>query len=126
MLSKDDDLRMPVEVINYLNTYPAFSMTHGERINDEFFDQYISDAMVAVTVDHDRNRAFADEPENQPLANYCSAIWGLDSYMMTMGEAEELLRWIEPRWCEFKEIDSSGFFHEDSVTLGEDEDDFIV
>lgn len=125
MLSKDDDLRMPVEVINYLNTYPAFSMTRGERINDTFFDQYISDAMVAVTVDYARNRAFADEPENQPLANYCSAIWGLNSYMMTMGEAEDLLRWMEPKWCEFRGIDSSGFFHDDLLTLC-DEEDFVV
>ena len=125
MLSKDDDLRMPVEVIDYLNTYPAFNQTRGERINNEFFDQYISDAMTMVTVDHDRNRVFAEESENQPLANYCSAIWGIDGYMMTMGEAEDLLRWMEPRWCEFKGIDSSGFFHEDSVTL-DDEEDFVV
>ena len=69
--------------------------------------------MITVTVDHDRNRAFADESENQPLANYCSAIWGINGYMMTMGEAEDLLRWMEPKWCEFKGIGSSGFFHED-------------
>ena len=125
MLSKDDDLRMPAEVIDYLNTYPVFNQTRGERINGQFFDEYVSDVMVAVSVDQDRNRAFADEPENQPLANYCSAIWGLDGYMMTMGEAEDLLRWMEPRWCEFKGIDSSGFFHEDSITLNEDED-FVV
>ena len=125
MLSKDDDLRMPAEVIDYLNTYPAFNQTRGERINGRFFDEYVSDVMVAVTVDQDRNRAFADEPENQPLANYCSAIWGIDGYMMTMGEAEDLLRWMEPRWCEFKGIDSSGFFHDDSVTLC-DEEDFVV
>ena len=125
MLSKDDDLRMPVEVIDYLNTYPAFNQTRGERINGRFFDEYISDVMVAVTVDHDRNRTFANEPENQPLANYCSAIWGIDGYMMTMGEAEDLLRWMEPRWCEFKGIDSSDFFHDDSVTL-DDEEDFVV
>lgn len=125
MLSKDDDLRMTVEVIDYLNTYPAFNQTRGERINGEFFDQYISDAMTMVTVDHDRNRVFAEESENQPLANYCSAIWGIDGYMMTMGEAEDLLRWMEPRWCEFKGIDSSGFFPDDSVTL-DDEEDFVV
>lgn len=125
MLSKDDDLRMPDEVIDYLNTYPAFKETHGERINDEFFDQYISDAMVAVTVDHDHNKVFANEPENQPLANYCSVIWCFDSYTMDMGDAEELLRWMEPRWCEFKGIGSSGFFHDDSVTL-DDEEDFVV
>lgn len=125
MLSKDDDLRMTVEVIDYLNTYPAFNQTWGERINDEFFGQYISDAMTMVTVDHDHNRVFAEESENQPLANYCSAIWGIDGYMMTMGEAEDLLRWMEPRWCEFKGIGSSGFFHDDSVTL-DDEEDFVV
>ena len=125
MLSKDDDLRMPDEVIDYLNTYPAFKETHGERINEWFFDRYISDVMITVTVDHDRNRTFADESENQPLANYCSAIWGLNGYMMTIGEAEELLRWMEPKWCEFKGIDSSGFFHDDSVTL-DDEEDFVV
>lgn len=125
MLSKDDDLRMSDEVIDYLNTYPAFNQTRGERINGEFFDQYISDAMTMVTVDHDRNRVFAEESENQPLANYCSAIWGIDGYMMTMGEAEDLLRWMEPRWCEFKGIDSSGFFPDDSVTL-DDEEDFVV
>ena len=125
MLSKDDDLRMPDEVIDYLNTYPAFKETHGERINEWFFDRYISDVMITVTVDHDRNRTFADESENQPLANYCSAIWGLNGYMMTMREAEDLLRWMEPKWCEYKGIDSSGFFQDDLLTLTEDED-FVV
>lgn len=125
MLSKYDNLRIPDDVIDYLNTYPAFNQTRGERINDDFFDQYISAVMIATTVDHDRNKVFANEPENQPLANYCSVIWGFDSYTMDMGAAEELLRWMEPRWCEFNGIDSSGFFHEDSVTLCEDED-FVV
>lgn len=125
MLTKDDDLRIPPEVIKYLNTYPAFSETHGERIHDPFFDQYISDAMTKVHVDYDHHVAVANIPENQPLANYCSAIWYLNGYTMTMEDAEDLLRWMEPRWCEFKRIDSSGFFHDDSVTLY-DEEDFVV
>lgn len=116
---------MPIEVIDYLNTYPAFNLTHGERINDRFFDEYVSDAMAEVHIERGSNRAVPNEPKNQPIANYCNAIWGLDGYMMTMKEAEDLLRWMEPRWCEFKGIDSSGFFHEDSVTLNEDED-FVV
>lgn len=123
MLIKSIDLHISDEVIDYLNTYPAFNMTDGERINDMFFDQYISDVMAEVYVDHER--VFANKPENQPLANYCSAIWSLPGYKMNMEEAEELLRWMEPKWCEFKEIDSSGFFHDDSVTLTEDED-FVV
>lgn len=125
MLSKSDGLRISDEVIDYLNTYPAFSETWGERINANFFDQYISDVMINVTVDHEKNRAYADVPENQPLADYCSVIWELDGYTMDMGAAEDLLRWMEPRWCEFKGIESSGFFHDDSVTL-DDEEDFVV
>lgn len=125
MLTKDDDLRMPDEVIAYLNTYPAFNQTRGERIHDPFFDQYVSDAMTEVHVDYDSHVAVANDPENQPLANYCSAIWYLNGYMMTMEDAEDLLRWMEPRWCEFKGIGSSGFFHDESVTLTEDED-FVV
>lgn len=125
MLSKDDSLHMPVEVIDYLNTYPAFKETCGERIHDPFFDQYVSDAMADVHVDYDLHGAVPNDPENKPLANYCSAIWEIDGYMMTMEEAEDLLRWMEPRWCEFKGIESSGFFPEDSVTLTEDED-FVV
>lgn len=113
------------EVVDYLNTYPAFRETDGERINDPFYDQYVSDVMAEVYVDHERNRVITNEPENQPLADYCSAIWSLDGYMMNMEEAEALLRWMEPRWCEFKGIDSSGFFHDDLVTLTEDED-FVV
>lgn len=125
MLTKDKDLRVPQEVIDYLNTYPAFKETQGERIHDPFFDQYISDAMTKVHVDYDCHMAIANIPEDQPLANYCSAIWYLDGYTMTMEDAEDLLRWMEPRWCEFRGIGSSGFFREDSVTLNEDED-FVV
>ena len=125
MLIKNRSLHMSDEVVSYLNTYPAFMETDGERINDDFYDQYVSDVMTEVNVDHDRNRTIANEPENQPLANYCSAIWSMPGYMMNMEEAEALLRWMEPRWCEFKEIESSGFFHDDLVTLTEDED-FVV
>ena len=125
MLSKHEGLRISDEVIEYLNTYPAFRETHGERINYLFFDQCISDIMVNVTVDPEKNRAFADVSENQPLANYCNVIWNIDGYTMDMGAAEELLRWMEPIWCEFRGIDSSGFFHDDTVTL-DDEEDFVV
>ena len=125
MLSKYDDLRMPEEVIDYLNTYPAFSETHGERINDMFFNDYISDVMLTVVVNREKGRAFAEDSSNQPLADYCSVIWELDGYTMDMGAAEDLLRWMEPRWCEFKGIESSGFFHDDTVTL-DDEEDFVV
>lgn len=126
MLSKEDGLRMSEEVIDYLNSYPAFRETRGERINNRFFGEYISDVMINVTVDHAANRAYADVPENQPLADYCSVvIWELDGCTMDMAAAEALLRWMEPRWREFKGIDSSGFFHDDSVILG-DEEDFAV
>ncbi len=117
---------MSDEVVSYLNTYPAFMETDGERINDDFYDQYVFDVlMTKVNVVHDKNRVFANEQENQPLADYCSAIWSMPGYMMNMKEAEALLRWMEPRWCEFKEIESSGFFQDDLVTLTEDED-FVV
>lgn len=125
MLSKEDGLHISDEIIDYLNSYPAFRETRGERINDRFFSDYISDVMINVTVDHAANRAYADVSENQPLADYCSVIWELDGYTMDMVAAEDLLRWMEPRWCEFKGINSSGFFHDDSVTL-DDEEDFVV
>lgn len=125
MLGKDENLHMPEEVIDYLNSYPAFKETRSERINDMFFNDYISDVIINVIVDHEKNQAFAKDSSNQPLADYCSAIWYLSGYTMTMEDAEDLLRWMEPRWCEFKGIDSSGFFHDDSVTLC-DEEDFVV
>lgn len=125
MLSKEDGLRMSEEVIDYLNSYPAFRETRSEQINNRFFDEYISDVMINVTVDRAANRAYADVPENQPLADYCGVVWELDGRTMDMAAAEALLRWMEPRWCEFKGIDSSGFFHDDSVILDEEED-FMV
>lgn len=115
---------MSEEVIDYLNSYPAFRETRGEQINNRFFCGYISDVMIKVTVDRAANRAYADVPENQPLADYRSVVWELDCCTMDMA-AEALLRWMEPRWREFKGIDSSGFFHDDSVFL-DDEEDFVV
>lgn len=125
MLGKNEDLHMPEEVIDYLNTYPAFKETRGERINDMFFNDYISNVMLTVVVNREKGRAFAEDSSDQPLADYCSAIWGLEGYTMTMEDAEDLLRWMEPKWCAFRGIESSGFFHDDSVTLTEDED-FVV
>lgn len=125
MLSKEDGLRMSEEVIDYLNSYPAFRETRGEQINSRFFDEYISDVMINVTVDRAANRTYADVPENQPLADYCGVVWELGGCTMDMAAAEALLRWMEPRWSEFKGIDGSGFFHDDSVVL-DDEEDFVV
>lgn len=125
MLGKNEDLHMPEEVIDYLNTYPAFKETRGERINDMFFNDYISNVMLTVVVNREKGRAFAEDSSDQPLADYCSAIWYLNGYTMTMEDAEDLLRWMEPKWCEFRGIESSVFFHDDSVTLTEDED-FVV
>lgn len=126
MLNKNDGLRMSDEVIDYLNAYPAFREAWIGRIHAPFFDEYISDIMTDnVTIDREKNRAYADVSENQPLADYCSVIWNLGGYTMDMGDAEELLRWMEPRWCEFKGIGSSGFFHDDMVIF-DDEEDFVV
>lgn len=82
--------------------------------------------MINATVDRAANRTYADVPENQPSADYRSVVvWELDGRTMDTAAAEALSRRTEPRRREFKGIDSSGFFHDDSVIL-DDEEDFAV
>lgn len=124
MLSENDELNITPEARDYINSYPAFSLcTKGERIFDPFFNGYIGDRIIEINISLAEDNSVPQELE--PLAEYCYMIWHYNNHMMDMEKAEKLLRWMEPLWCEYKNIDSSGFFHDESVTL-DDEEDFVV
>ena len=99
------------EVAEYLNSHPAFSDSQGCIINPEFFDNYI--------------REFTDVHKGTvPIADkYRKAVWG--QRVFKMEDAEEFLRWIDPKWMDYKHLSKSEFFKGPDLTLANDGIDFM-
>lgn len=99
------------EVADYLNSHPAFIYSQGCIINPEFFDRYI--------------REFTDEHKGTvPIADkYRKAVWGQRTF--TMGEAEEFLKWLDPKWTEYKGLGKSEFFTGSNLELTNDGIEFM-
>ena len=105
---------MPKEVIDYLNTYPAF-MTGPEP------DRGIIDAVFWIRV-FSGICTSAELDDCHPMHKFCLAIWSGTPYMdATIEDARKFLLELEPIWCKFKDIESSGFFDNEFETFGEDD-----
>lgn len=101
----------------YLNSYPAYQQDSPGLMDNDFFLRYIYAWL-------DGNKQITDL--NDCRMKYRMCVCGDTTIPFTIQDAEEFLKWLDPMWCEYKGITESGFFKPDSVTLGEDEDDFIV
>lgn len=99
------------EVADYLNSHPAFIYSQGCIINPDFFDNYI--------------RKFTDEYKGTvPIADkYRKAVWGQRTF--TMDEAEEFLKWLDPKWTEYKGLSKSEFFTGSNLVLANDGIEFM-
>lgn len=107
-----DDFKLPKEIINYINSYPAFK-GHSGIINDRFWEWGFSDIEI---------KAERDSDKSNPIYKFCKSIWGsYDYHNATMTDAKEFLQWIEPAWCAYKRISSTEFFDPELETFGEDD-----
>ena len=114
------------DVAEYLNGYPAFNSENG-IINGWFFQEWFSRNGYNV-VDEAYPNGVLDpeylgstglsEPEFWDfVAPAINTVWIIngDSQPVTMDMAEKLLRYIEPAWCRFKGIDSTGYLSNNSL-----------
>jgi hypothetical protein len=106
------------EVADYINGYPAFKCGNGV-IDGRFFSEWFSEnGYDKVLYDTQRvdmkylefTGLTKDEFEHsvKPAINTCWNIRG-DYRPVTMQMAEMMLMYIEPAWCKFKGIDSTGY-----------------
>lgn len=98
----------------YLNSYPAYQEARGGLMDNDFFIRFVS-----VWLD-------GDNRPNDYRTKYLNCVQECTDMPFTKEDAEEFLKWLDPMWCDYKGITESGFFKTDSVTLDDDEDDFIV
>lgn len=99
------------EVAEYLNSHPAFSDSQGCIMNPGFFDDYIREFMDV----HKGTVPIADK--------YRMGVWGQREF--SMEDAEEFLRWIDPKWMDYKHLAKSVFFKGPDLTLANDGIEFM-
>lgn len=95
------------EVANYLNSHPAFAKTEDYLIEPFFFNEYIS-------------KCLSDEPI---AFKYRQAIW--DQRELTMDEAVEFLKWLDPKWMEYNHLSESTFFKSSKLMFANDGVEFM-
>lgn len=78
------------DVLNYLNTYPAFTreFSHGSIMDPDFYERVMWSLIGSVV-------------EGRNLA-VCHAIWDCKKNQnITMEDAEEFLRWLDPYYRKY-------------------------
>lgn len=105
------------EAKDYLNSYPAYQCKTGGLMDNDFYTRFIYTWL-------DGDKQIRDPEDFRTKYGLC--VQERTDYVFSVQDAEEFIKWLDPMWCEYKGITDSGFFKQDSVTLGEDEEDFIV
>lgn len=101
----------PREIIDYLNTHPAF---HGSGVFDwhmwgEGFDGVINDLCFQHQQDYLRHQQ--DCFPFRFLNNIFG--WTGKKEAFTKQDAREFLKWIEPYYCKYHKVETSGFFEKE-------------
>lgn len=87
------------KIADYLNSHPMFRDAEPGRICKENFYEYIADKLERVADDSDR------------LHIMTNAIWFRGEYTkITEDDCDWFFDQVEPLWCEFHNVPSSGFF----------------
>lgn len=105
------------EARDYLNSYPAYRESRDGLMDNDFYTRFICTWLEG-------DKRITDPDDCRTKYRHC--VRACTDTAFTVRDAEEFLKWLDPMWCEYKGITDSGFFTEDSVILGEDEDDFVV
>lgn len=127
-------------VMDYLNGYPAFR-TSGGTINNSFYSARI--AALAHTCDPDYGDSFtgtvnrmidkagiSKEEFDELIKPVIQVTWPRYNRKyrgkVTMEMAQAFLRFIEPYWCEYKGIRSTGYIKADNSVILDDDDMFDI
>ena len=87
------------KIADYLNSHPMFRDAEPGRICKESFYDYIAGKLERVADDTDR------------LHIMTGAIWFRGDYSkVTEDDCDWFFDQVEPLWCEFYNVQSSGFF----------------
>ena len=102
----------PQEVANLLNTYPAFAESdenHGIMV-DSFFDMYMRGTLA---------KGCEASKRYQRCILAKAGLYDGITRPFTKEEAIELLIWLEPFWCKWKQVETSGFNFSTLDPMGE-------
>lgn len=103
----------PQEVADLLNSYPAFAESdeeHGIMV-ESFFQTAMQRGVLETGCEASRRY------RRCILAK--AGLYDGVTRPFTKEEAIELLVWLEPKWCKWKQIETSGFNFADLDPIGE-------
>ena len=141
----DNTYKYELGVVNYLNGYPAFMTgTSAATINNAFYNRYMKHLVYyadpsynSLTADGRRlvkewidNSGFTDKEYADYVEPVIQKTWArgrsLYAGKITMEMAQAFLRFIEPYWCKFKNISSTGYIKDNSVILNDEDEMFDI
>jgi hypothetical protein len=99
------------EAAEYLNSHPAFQDSNGCIMDPEFFNNYIGE----FTDKHKGTVPIADK--------YRKGVWGQERF--TLEDAKEFIKWLDPKWTEYKGLSKSEFFKGPELELANDGIEFM-
>lgn len=128
-------------VMDYLNGYPAFKNTGGGTIHNSFYSECIK--YLAHTCDPNYGDKFtrkvngmiaeagiSKEEFNNLIKPVIQVTWPCFHRQyngkVTMEMAQAFLKFIEPYWCNFKCIRSTGYIKVEKSVILDDDDMFVV
>lgn len=92
----DTSRNFPAEITEYINTYPAFADSRFGAMDNAFF--------YDVDMEH---RLLNGPPAVIRYRDCIRREKPVPPFIME--EAREFLEWLEPIWCSWKNIESTGF-----------------
>lgn len=99
------------EAAEYLNSHPAFQDSNGCIMNPEFFNEYIVE--------------FTDKLKGLvPIVDkYRKGVLGQERF--TLEDAQEFIKWLDPKWSDYKHLSKSEFFKGPDLELVNDGIEFM-
>ena len=133
-------------VVDYLNGYPAFKTVGASTINTGFYKNYIrylayfvdsryitdiSDESIKRRVEESiAKTGFSLAEFTEYIKPVVQVVWPQGNPLyhgkVTMEMAEKFLQFIEPLWCEYNGIRSTGYIKNNDVILDDDDELFDI
>ena len=100
------------EAAEYLNSHPAFKVSGGCNMNQDFFGKYITPEFFRPS-----------GSVLQVLDRYRAGVCGMGRF--DLDDAKAFLTWLDPKWTEYRRLDRSEFFKESDLRLANDGIEFM-
>ena len=98
------------EAAEYLNSHPAFTVSHGFMMNPDFFYKCVYPELLS------------DNPK--PVLNrYREGVFGMKKF--DLDDAKAFLAWLDPKWTEYRRLGKSEFFKGTDLKFANDGIEFM-